>query len=811
MSGLFDKPLQITGLYASVAPDRGVDHPDRFTYAVPSDLADVQRGDRVIVPLGRGSTPTEGTVVTIDGECAVPADRVKPIFGRKGTRLPFPLVDLGLWISSYYCCPLGTVFAAMLPAAVKKGTGTTTRTLYGLVSPASLEPRASDLSARAIPGADAASTKLPPATARAWESIRERLDASEFPIEKSELIARVGLASAAPLGRLVKRGLLTVEEQKAIRTSPLEEEAARLDDPTVGLPLTAEQASAVDRVVGTLGTFTPHVLLGVTGSGKTEVYLRVLEAVIARGAYALVLVPEISLTPQTAGRFIARFGLGGSGGVAVLHSGLTASQRHAQWYRVSSGEARIVVGARSAVFAPFPVAAGDSRGGLGVIIVDEEHDGSYKQDQSPRYHARDVAVKRAQLEGCPVVLGSATPSLESYANTVTSAGVAAKYSLVRLTERVGGGRLPRVRIVDLNAERRSRAEDKRRLHVLGPTLEAELRRTLDADEQAILLLNKRGYAGYIASASPASDFVLSCDHCDVRLVYHRHRLPTPGGTHRAAYVKCHHCGAMNTLPEVCPETGATLVLLGFGTQRLEEELQVKFPELIEGDTLLRLDADAMRSARDYHEALERFRTGRGRVLAGTQMIAKGLDFPNVTLVGVVNADTALALPDFRATERTFQLVAQVAGRAGRTAASAERSRVIVQTMDPEHPAITSAAAHDYDGFAESELRVRALARPALPPVGRMARVVFRDRDHAKAMSAGERAAGALKEHGDVRLCWRGPFDAPIARVADHHRVSIELVADGPGPIQIALTALRNRGLIRSGNSMAVDVDPIALL
>jgi primosomal protein N' (replication factor Y) len=878
MSELFGEPaVEASGLYASVAPDRGVDHPDTFTYLVPRALADVRVGDRVEAPLGSGWTRVGGTVVAIDDRTDVPISRLKPLFGRKGIGVPEGLIALGTWISRYYCCPLGVVLSAMVPAAVKRETGRTRREFFGLTDAGSRAMTAAAIGeppgrgdARDRDEDDAAGVvrTLPPKTREAWDALVARVHADGFPVERKALVSRAGLASAAPLGRLAKAGLLARFEREVVRASPLEEEARRAPDPTCDAQLTREQAAAVERIAAGLGSFNAYLLHGVTGSGKTEVYLRVLKRVLSAGGSAVVLVPEISLTPQTAGRFLARFGgddgakPDGVGGVAVLHSGLTASQRHRQWERIASGAARVVVGARSAVFAPFP-GVGEPNG-LGLIVVDEEHDGSYKQDQAPRYHARDVAIKRAQLAGCPVVLGSATPSLESFQNCRASGGgdggdegendraaSGARFELIRLTKRVNDTSMPRVRVVDLNDERRRRVEDRRRLHALGPTLEAAIGETLDAGERVLLLLNRRGYAAYIACASPECGFTLSCDYCDVHLVYHKHALPGGGGgagatetwmarptgggggARQAAYVKCHHCGAMNRLPESCPESGHKLALLGFGTQRLEEELLSKFPslaaaagrgdggasdgdvdhagELVEGGALLRLDADTMHNARDYHASLERFRSGGARVLLGTQMIAKGLDFPDVTLVGVVNADTGLAIPDFRATERTFQLVSQVAGRAGRSAAAAGRSRVIVQTMDPEHPAIVAASRHDYDGFARSEVEVRASARPPLPPVGRMARLVFRDREYEKALAAGREVATAIGEAAGPELHWRGPFEAAIPRIAEHFRLTIELLAASPGPIQEVLTTLRNRKLVRSGAGMAVDVDPVVLM
>jgi primosomal protein N' (replication factor Y) len=525
---------------------------------------------------------------------------------------------------------------------------------------------------------------------------------------------------------------------------------------------------------------------------------------LSSGRGAIVLVPEIALTPQTVSRFVGRFE-----GVAVLHSGLTEGQRHEQWRRVRSGEARIVVGARSAVFAPLPR--------VGVIVVDEEHDASYKQDQLPRYHGRDVAIKRAQLLNIPVLLGSATPSLESYYNAtccggsgsgeVSREGVSEKvavakrmgeggrrYHLLRLPERVAGLKLPKVQVVDMKEERR------RGVHLLSGYLEEALKRTLGSKGQAMLLLNRRGYANYIACADRGCGWMMSCEYCDAMMVYHTDgRLPSGG------YLQCHHCQAEQLLRRGCPLCGKKVTVFGLGTQRVEEELREKFPGL----RLLRMDSDSMKTRRDYEGGLGAFGRGEVEVLLGTQVIAKGLDFPNVRLVGVVSADTALNLPDFRASERTFQLVAQVAGRAGR---GDHGGLVIVQTFNPEDVAIVLASRHDFEGFARREIALREKA--GLPPCTRMARVVVRERSLEKCREQAGRlserlSAGNAWMGGGVRV--RGPMPCPVARINEYHRWQLELTAETAGAIQRLLTALRNERVLVSDQHTAVDVDPVALL
>ncbi|TVQ60025.1 MAG: primosomal protein N' [Phycisphaerales bacterium] len=747
--------------YAHVVLERSMDYPDGLTYAVPASMRDLRVGERVEAPLGRADHAVQGYVVEIVARSDFDPARIKPIRKRTGITLPGPLVELAQWMARYYCCPLGTVLGAVVPAPVKRGVGNVVRRVVERTG----EPPEGE---------------LPPATRDAWARI-EAMPADAPALEAKALAKSLGLTSVAPINRLVKLGVLRIAEVRSVRAVWAEHAV----EPDKGLTLSEEQRIAFERIARSLDGFSAHLLRGVTGSGKTEVYLRVLDKVIETGAGAIVLVPEISLTPQTAGRFLGRFG---QAGVAVLHSGLTAAQRHQQWARIATGEARIVVGARSAIFAPFPAR-------VGLIIVDEEHDEGYKQDQAPRYHGRDVAIKRAQIEGCPVVLGSATPSLESWRNATQG-----RFVLSELSERVGGARLPRVQVVDLAEERRARPWSDQRVHLLGPRLESAIGRTLAAGGQIILLLNRRGFANYICCPDHRCGWTLRCDECDATMVYHLDKLSPAGGV-----VRCHHCLAEVKLPAECPLCARRVSVFGLGTQRVEQELSRVFPELIEGETLLRVDGDTMRTGRDWLRTLDRF--GRGEVLCmiGTQMIAKGLDYPNVRLVGVINADTALNLPDFRAAERTFQLVSQVAGRSGR---GAEPGRVVVQTMAPESPAIALAATHDYRAFAQQEMEMREQA--GLPPFARMARVVVRDQDYAKALRSAREIAHAMQTEGaPIRV--RGPMPCPLSRIAGFHRIAIEMTADKASDLQRALTSARNTGLLKSDARTSVDVDPTALL
>lgn len=766
-----------TGRYARIAVERGIDTrspEDWLVYAVDAPdrdpgAPDPRVGQIVRVPLGRGNRLVRGIILELGGPellGSVPPGRAKSVTWVGKAALPPDLISLARWMAEYYVCPLGLVAAAMLPASVKAGTAQRTRARY---APAPVEP----------------APRLGPKARPAWEAISQ-WPSQRWPLTIQEIREQLAIdsdgqpTSPGAIASVIKAGLLRVVEEGRQEREP-GPDAALL--PT----LTREQEAAERGVATGLGTFGVHLLLGVTGSGKTEVYLRLARRTLEHGRSVIILVPEISLTPQTAGRVESRLR---DAGVAVMHSGLTAGQRRAEWERASQGEARVVVGARSGVFAPLE--------NVGLIVVDEEHASDYKQDQAPRYHARDVAIKRAQSARCPVLLCSATPSLESWSNA--SSG---RFRLWRLRERPAGARLPRVEIVDLR--KAPMAPVPRTL--VTKRLQGALGETLTRGGQAILLLNRRGFAGYVCCSRPSCGWILGCDHCDARMVHHRPR-ELPRGM-----LQCHHCLARRTVPTACPVCGAGLHLVGVGTQRLEDDLERLFPAtcptpLVSGQTLRRLDGDTMggANAAAYAQVMRAFSTGDVRVLMGTQIIAKGLDFPNVRLVGVVNADTTLAIPDFRASERTFQLVAQVAGRAGR---STHESIVIVQTYVPEDPAIVLAASHDYEAFATRELESRRGAE--LPPITRMARVVARDESRQAASDRAEAIAHELTSSARPGVRVTGPMPCVLSRVAGRHRFAVEVTADRPTDLLATLSAARSRGLLVSDARTAIDVDPISLL
>ena len=803
------RPAAPTGPFASVALEQAIDH--ALSYAIPPRLVEtVQVGQRVRVPLGKNNRPAAGYVVAIEPTTSYP--KTKNLIGVEDPRIliPPPLMELSRWMSRYYCAPLGSVLESVLPSAVRKRIGAGYRQVV-----------------RAVPDRAELQTIFEKTKASKRRSILGRLLqlADNEGIELIRLASEAGV-TAPTVRKLTKLGLITITPQ--IDLPGLEDATERVWGNEPDLALNEQQQKVFDELVPRVnaGGFSVNLLLGVTGSGKTELYLQCIRRVIAQGKRAIVLVPEIALTPQTVKRFTARFP-----SVALLHSGLTATQRHGYWQRIAAGRADVVVGARSAIFAPVP--------DLGIIVVDEEHEASYKQDQIPRYHARDVAIKRAQIQNIPILLGSATPSLESYyrvkdigfrvqgsgfrvqgsaetsiesslnpeprtLNPSTESRTPNPYYLLTLPSRVRGLEMPHVELVDMKQENRFR----RGVHLISQRLEHLLRVTVESRRQAILLLNRRGYSNFVYC--PSCTNAVLCRYCDATMTYHRSPgTHDVGSTHAAGIhtgqLHCHYCLAVNPLPVKCPHCGGKLSLFGLGTQRVEEELARKFPEL----TFARVDSDSMRSATDYETILGQFARREIQVMLGTQMIAKGLDYPNVTLVGVISGDTALALPDFRAAERTFQLITQVAGRAGR---GESPGRVVLQTFLPDDPTIRAAIRQDFVGFANTELASRR--QVGLPPFARMVRIVLRDQDSGKLFKISEELAARLNEaaavEGDaVRM--KGPMPCAISRIAGYFRQQIVLLAAAAAPLQRVLAAVRQKGHLARNERIAVDVDPVSLL
>jgi primosomal protein N' (replication factor Y) (superfamily II helicase) len=804
--------------FAIVAVDQAIDV--LLTYAVPREFASLIRiGSRVIVPLGRSNKPVGGTVLRLTDHAAadewstggkiplddstdstdVPAPDYFTLWGLDASAVktkpektaikaiktvlvdinpvPSDLLMLAEWISRYYCCPLGLVLSSIVPAAVKKNIRIPRQTfIHAVMSP----PEALELAAR---------HRFAPKTRAILEPALKDLTLSVVP--ETEFLRRWQI-SKPTLKRLLRMGLIRKETRLIQPESKLLGLDERLNEKEVPNPkasladnavpsLTPDQQAALNEISPLLDPpkFAVRLILGVTGSGKTELYMQCIQRVLAAGRQVIVLVPEISLTSQAITRFTRRFDR-----VAVLHSGLNDSQRHQHWHAIATGWAQVVVGARSAIFAPVK--------NLGLIVVDEEHEPSYKQDNAPRYHARDTAIRRAQLSGTPILLGSATPSLESYFNSVRNP----HYQLLELKTRPLGLQMPEVLIIDMNHERRVR----RGLHALSTTLEMHLKRTHAERKQAIFLLNRRGYAHYVACARCA--WVLLCDRCDATMVVHRSASSSGSGD----LVQCHYCLTSKLPPIRCPMCNSGLVKLGQGTQRVEEELRRKFPAI----RLARMDSDSMRRKGNYRATLQKFSVGELDVLLGTQMIAKGLDFPNVRLAAVLNADLAMTIPDFRASERTFQLICQVAGRSGR---SGTRGLVVVQTLQPQEPAVLHAARHDYAGFVNDEMPERE--KFGYPPFTRMIRMVVSHKDdilvHKAAHSLVQMIKVVLAE-APLTIRLEGPHPPAIARLDGQYRMEILLFAASAHQLQQLLARLRVAGMRKKfPNLLMVDVDPLNML
>ncbi len=794
-----DAPPRPRGPFALVALEQGIDRV--LDYAVPAKLAAVlQVGQRVRVPLGRKDKPATGYVVGLRDTTDHP--KVKPLGELIDDRvLVSPaMMELARWMGRYYVAPLGIVLESIIPSAVKKRIG---MGYSAVVRPALARGELQALFEK---------TKAP--KRRSVLARLLQLTDGE-PIELVRLAGEAGV-TAPTVRKLTRLGVITITQQPDL-VGLAEDVLPPGDSSEADRVLNAEQQGAYDELGPRMDAagFSVNLLHGVTGSGKTEVYLQCIRRVVAAGRQAVVLVPEIALTPQTVKRFVARFGR-----VAILHSGLTAGERHRHWQRIASGRADVVVGARSAVFAPVPK--------LGVIVVDEEHEPSYKQDTAPRYHGRDVAIKRAQLEGVPVILGSATPSLETFYRVSVASGplsvvksgpatnigqlatdngplaTDSKYHLLSMPTRVRNLQMPHVELIDMRQENRFR----RGVHLLGQRLEHLLRTTVDKKQQAILLLNRRGYSNFVHCSS--CNEALQCKYCDATMTYHRTAGANVGSAKLEAglhtgQLQCHYCLASNPLPATCPTCGKKLSLFGLGTQRVEEELAKKFPDV----TFARVDSDSMRGSRDYEALLGRFARGEVQVMLGTQMIAKGLDYPNVTLVGVISGDTTLALPDFRAAERTFQLITQVAGRAGRGDLP---GRVVLQTFLPDDPTINFALKHDYARFAAAELKLRH--EVGLPPFTRMVRIVLRDEEAEKlhttseALAAAVNAAVAAVGQG---VTVKGPMPCPISRIAGYYRNQIVMTSPRANQLQRVLAAVRQAKALAKSDKIAVDVDPVSLL
>ncbi len=713
-----------------------------FDYAIPQGMP-VQPGCRVRVPLRRKSA--SGTVLSItaaDPQTSFSVRAIDALIDPDPLITP-ALLRLGEWIARYYGSGIESVVRSLLPEAVRTDDHSAKTRRIALLADGPPDAATLERFEKRAPRQHAIVTRLIGAP-------DHRLPTTDF-----------GEGSAAPLKALEKAAVIRIESEEVRRDPDADNTEEILE--SSALELSAAQQAALDAIAADVSAVCNHndaasgaqdtrpaapkptLLLGVTGSGKTEVYLRAAQLAIDLGKAVLVLVPEISLTPQTVRRFKARFAAIQSE-VAVLHSHLSQGERFDEWHRIRKGGARIVIGARSAVFAPLP--------NLGLIIVDEEHETTYKQETVPRYHGRDVAVLRAAFEPCAIVLGTATPSLESFHNCQTG-----KYHLLRLDQRADGSTLPIVRIIDMRLEASKR---KGGPAILSDRLRTAIDKRLEEKEQVILFLNRRGFARSLQCHT--CGHVCHCPHCSVALTYHR-------SDERLA---CHVCGYQSIVPRKCPSCSDPGILFqGFGTQKVEEILPKVFPTA----RIARIDADAMRRKNALRDTLQAFRARKIDILIGTQMIAKGLHFPNVTLVGVLNADLGLHVPDFRAGERTFQLLTQVAGRAGRGDLAGE---VVVQTFTPHSPSIQFARRHDFDGYAEQELEFRR--QFSFPPYAHCAVLTSRSAHERRAEFTLQTLHKRLVEDLPPGIVLGEVLPSPLIRTHGQFRFQITLRAPAARPL-----------------------------
>jgi len=709
--------MKKNGAYAEVIVAINTRKTDRvFHYAVPAALQDkVEVGTRVLVPFN--GRRLAGYVTGFGfPENTVNIKEIVEILDAEPVFTP-ELLELARWMAENYLCSTAEALQRILsPRLLIKGSRVVKR-----VHPA-------------MPEEDLESV-LNSLSRAPKQAALLRIAMVNPGLTRKELASAAGVSTSV-VDALVEKGLLAVSlENLPRRPGRLAQTPV---DPN-GMILNTGQKAALEQVEKAIrpGSFSVFLLHGITGSGKTEVYLQAISLALESGRQAVVLVPEISLTPQMVELFRERFG----GQVAVLHSALSGGERYDEWRRIKEGEATVVLGTRSAVFAPLPRP--------GLFVIDEEHESSYKQDDHLRYHAREVAIKRAQLAGAAVLLGSATPSLESQ----LKASAGGPYQLLKLTDRVDGRPLPPVRVVDMRKEMKDGNSG-----IFSRVLIAAVNRRLEKGEQVLLFLNRRGYSTFVICRE--CGLVLKCPRCDISLIYHRD-----------GRLRCHYCNYTVKSPDLCPRCGSQNIrYFGAGTQRVEEEARQFFPEA----RILRMDSDSTARKGSHVKIINAFRDRQVDILIGTQMIAKGLDFPGVTLVGVINADITLHMPDFRAAERTFQLLTQVAGRAGRGDLPGE---ALIQTYNPDHYSITAAAAHDCDRFYLSEMPVRRSL--GYPPFSHLARLLFTHEDEEEVKKGAGRAKETLKDiltGSGKNISILGPAPAPLSKIKDRYRWQLVIKA-----------------------------------
>jgi primosomal protein N' (replication factor Y) len=720
-----------------------------FDYLVPDGLrALVGPGQRMKAPFGKGDRMTVGYCVAVSA--TTDQKRLKTIDSilDREPLVSTNMLQLTRWIADYYLCSWGQVLESVIPAGVKQQAGTRMVTSFVCTNREFGEGAMPRLSAK-------------------QRAVFDILTTAGRPMDADEL-TQAADCGTSPLTALREKGLIRAVQHRQSQFAGQSEAAPQEAD----LALNADQQKALETIL-TLARGAQHrtvLLHGVTGSGKTEIYIQAIREIVGYGRQAIVLVPEISLTPQTIRRFRRRFS-----SVAVLHSHLSDAERHWHWQKIASGSVQVVIGARSAIFAPTP--------NLGLIVIDEEHETTFKQETTPRYHAREVARHRALIENIPLILGSATPTLESWHRVQQGHDV-----VVSLPKRVERRPLPPVIVVDVRND-----PVVGRGAAIGRALESAMRNALADEGQIILFLNLRGFSPAIWCRSCGTS--AKCPTCDITLTWHKDR----------GKALCHVCDFECDPPALCPGCGhAGLRYVGIGTQRLEQEVRSRFS----GVPCVRMDSDSMRKRGSHDVALEEFRRGDARILLGTQMIAKGLDFPNVTLVGVVNADTILHQPDFRASERTFQLISQVSGRTGR---GPRGGRVLVQTSAPDEPAIVQASKHDFESFVKQEWKHREAL--GAPPARHFTRVIVRGEKIDEVREEAQRIAGlcgkaALSQGVDLRML--GPAPAPVARIKGQHRFHLLLSAPESESVRTVWRKVMSELSTREDVEWTVDVDPINL-